>query len=333
MKVSELGEFGLIELLAGILGSPDCDVLVGIGDDAAAWHNEAAIQVATTDALVQDIHFTLNTVSWHDLGWKALAANLSDIAAMGGVPKHALVALGLPGETEVDDVAELYRGMRELGESFGVHVVGGDVVGAPLVMLSLAVHGTAERLLTRSAARHGDCIAVTGLLGASSAGLLMLQRGLHVDEATAEVLREAHVRPFPRVAEGQILARSDVAAAIDISDGLVGDLSRLCKASGVGARVFTEEVPVHPAVRSTFQAEYLSLALSGGEDYELLFTGSNEAIATVKGLMPCPVSIIGEITGREPGTVKLLDGKGDELRLERVGWEHFGPGKEDASRH
>lgn len=324
MKVSELGEFGLIELLASIVGTPDTDVLVGIGDDAAAWQNDDAIQIATTDALVQDVHFTLETTSWHDLGWKALAVNLSDVAAVGGTPRHALVALGLPGDTEVDCVTELYQGMRELAELFDVSIVGGDVVAAPLLVLSVAVHGTAQRVLTRSAARPGDCIAVTGLLGASSAGLAVLRGGVSLDEATAAPLREAHLKPFPRVREGLVLAQNDVIrAAIDISDGLVGDLSRLCKASGVGARLQPDQVPVHPLVRSAFQADYLDMALSGGEDYELLFTGSAEAVATVKGLMPCPVSVIGEITSQEPNRVRLLDEHGGELKLGRGGWEHF----------
>ncbi len=332
MKVSELGEFGLIELFKKILDSPGDEVLVGIGDDAAVWHTDDSIQIATTDALIENVHFTLNNISWRELGWKALAINLSDIAAMGGLPRYAIVSLGLPGDAEVESLSELYEGMSELARLFNVAVVGGDVVAAPIVMLSLAVMGTAETVLTRSAAVPRDQIAVTGLLGASAAGLLMFQRGLKFDDKTASSLRESHVKPYPRSVEGQILARNEVKAAIDISDGLVGDLAKLCKASGVGARIFTNEIPIHPLVCTAFKDDSLCLALSGGEDYELLFTGSMEVIAKVKGLMPCPITVIGEITSNEPGRVRLFDEHGSEVKLKREGWEHFAPRNDNKYR-
>ncbi len=325
MKVSELGEFGLIELFKKILGSPGDEVLIGIGDDAAAWRTDGPIQIATTDALIENVHFILSNTSWRELGWKALAVNLSDIAAMGGLPKYAIVSLGLPGDTEVESLSEFYKGMAELARLFNVAIIGGDVVAAPLVMLSPAVMGTADNVLTRSAAVARDQIAVTGLLGASAAGLAMLQKDLKFDDETASSLREFHVKPYPRSLEGQILARNEVKAAIDISDGLVGDLAKLCKASSVGARLFTDEIPIHPLVRTAFKDDSLSLALSGGEDYELLFTGSMEVVAKVKGLMPCPVTVIGEITGNEPGRVRLFDEHGNEAKIEREGWEHFAP--------
>ncbi|MCK4964297.1 MAG: thiamine-phosphate kinase, partial [Dehalococcoidia bacterium] len=276
MKVSELGEFGLIELLAKIAGQlKDKSVLIGIGDDAACWRTEACAQLATSDSLIQDVHFTLSTTTWRELGWKALAVNLSDIAAMGGFPQYALVSLGLPGDIEVASVAELYEGMAELARLFDVSIVGGDSVGAPVVILSLAVVGkaqTTQTVLTRSAAAPGDRIAVTGYLGASAAGLAMLKKGLEFDKETAATLREAHLKPHPRIVEGQALARHGVKAAIDLSDGLVSDLNKLCKASGVGARLFTNQIPVHPVVRRSFGDDSIELALSGGEDYELLFT-------------------------------------------------------------
>ena len=332
MKVSELGEFGLIELFEKILGSPGDEVLVGIGDDAAAWRTDDQIQIATTDALIENVHFTLSNISWRELGWKALAVNLSDIAAMGGRPKYAIVSLGLPGDTEVESLVELYEGMAELARLHNVAVIGGDVVAAPLVMLSPAVMGTAENILTRSSAVARDQIAVTGLLGASAAGLVMVQRGLKFDDKTASPLREAHVKPHPRLKEGQILMRNEVKAAIDISDGLVSDLAKLCKASGVGARLFANDIPIHPLVRTAFNEDSLNLALSGGEDYELLFTGSMEVIAKVKGLMPCPVTVIGEITSYEPGTVRLFDEHGNDVELEREGWEHFAPRNDNKYR-
>jgi len=334
MKVSELGEFGLIELLAKIVGPARGDVLVGIGDDAACWRTDASTQLATSDALIQDVHFTLSTTTWRELGWKALAVNLSDIAAMGGLPQYTLVALGLPGDTEVEQVAELYGGMAELARLFDVAIVGGDVVASPLLVLSLAVVGVAQNTLIRSAAVPGDRIAVTGYLGASAAGLVMFKQGLEFDKETAAALREAHLKPYPRVIEGQTLVRHGVRAAIDLSDGLVIDLSRLCKMSGVGARLFSERIPVHPLVRRSFRDDSIKLALSGGEDYELLFTAKGEVIDQVKELMPCPVTVIGDIVEEEPrgvgeGITKLFDEHGNEVKLEKGGWEHFTPTSDD----
>jgi thiamine-monophosphate kinase len=329
MKVSELGEFGLIELLARIVGRAGGDVLVGIGDDAACWRTDAAIQLATSDALIQDVHFTLSTTTWRELGWKALAVNISDIAAMGGLPQYALVSLGLPGDTEVESVTELYEGMAELTHLFNVAIVGGDVVAAPIVVLSLAVVGAAQtgHILTRSAAAPGEQIAVTGYLGASGAGLAMLKSGLEFDKEIATSLREAHLKPNPRVVEGQTLARYRVKAAIDLSDGLVSDLAKLCKASGVGARLFVDQIPVHPLVRHSFADDSINLALSGGEDYELLFTAPTEVISQVREAMPCPITVIGEIVEEEPGRVRLFDEHGNEVQLEKEGWEHFAPGE------
>ncbi|MCK4964507.1 MAG: thiamine-phosphate kinase [Dehalococcoidia bacterium] len=333
MKVSELGEFGLIELLAKIVGQPKGkQVLIGIGDDAACWRTGASTQIATSDSLIQDVHFALSTTTWRELGWKALAVNLSDIAAMGGLPQYALVSLGLPGDTEVASVAELYEGIEELARLFDVSIVGGDSVGAPVVMVSLAVVGKAHKnqsVLTRSAAAPGELIAVTGYLGASAAGLAMLQGVLELhlkDEETAGRLKEAHLRPHPRVVEGQALARHGVKAAIDLSDGLVSDLVKLCKASGVGARLFTSQIPVHPMVRKSFGTDAIQMALSGGEDYELLFTARSEVIDRVRGAIACPVTVIGE-TVAEPEMVKVIDENGNELSVEKAGWEHFVKGR------
>ena len=148
MKVSELGEFGLIDLLAKMVGStqdkqpaPSQQPILGIGDDAAAWQGDTQIQLATVDSFIQDVHFSLNITPWQELGWKALAVNLSDIAAMGGAPRYALVSLALPGHTEVDDVAALYQGMAELAQQFGVAIVGGDTSRAPLVVINITIFG------------------------------------------------------------------------------------------------------------------------------------------------------------------------------------------------
>lgn len=283
MKVSELGEFGLIQAISRLIkeSRDECSpawqqLTIGIGDDAAAWRAEPGITLATTDCLIQSVHFTLDTTGWYELGWKAMAVNLSDIAAMGGRPRYALVALELPAETEVEDVMALYRGLLRLGHEHGVAIVGGDTNSADRVLISLAVTGqSGESLLTRSAARPGEVVAVTGCLGAAAAGWRLLKEKRPATEGDTP-LRQAFLTPHPRLAEGELLVSEGVRAAIDISDGLVADLGHICQESGVGALIEVARVPQHPAARRLFGEEALGLALSGGEDYELLFTTSRE---------------------------------------------------------
>ncbi len=328
MKVSELGEFGLIDFLAGIIArnGQAAPLLLGIGDDAAAWRSDDAVSLVTTDSLFEGVHFNLENTSWEDLGWKALAVNLSDIAAMGGNAQYAVVSLGVPGETDVEAVVALYRGMLAVAGEFGVAIAGGDTCRAPLVSLTITVFGSApgaDRLLLRSGARAGDVIAVTGSLGAAAAGLEMLRGAIVLETADAAELSRAFFRPWPRLAEGKLLAERGVKAAIDISDGLVADLTHICRASGVGARLETERVPVSPAVKAGFGGRTLALALSGGEDYELLFTAGTRVMAEVKETAACPVTVIGEVTAGGAGQVVLMDAGGNRVHLAGKGWEHF----------
>ncbi|MBI2832107.1 MAG: thiamine-phosphate kinase [Chloroflexi bacterium] len=333
MKVSDLGELGLISLLAEIVNSTRDDkapswkhLQVGIGDDAAAWECDGSTQLATVDALVENVHFTLETTPWYDLGWKALAVNLSDIAAMGGLPKYALVALSLPKDTEVEDVSFLYKGMAALAKQHGIAIIGGDTDSTPCVSVTVTVIGSTgenSRLLRRSEAKAGDRIAVTGELGGAAAGLRMLTGGLKLDSESATYLRNAFVRPVPRVAEGRVMLEKGVRAAIDISDGLVSDLRHICESSRVGAKVNIDLVPVHSAVKANFGKDALGLALSGGEDYELLFTGSADIIDKVRKAVSCPVTVIGEIMPDTSHRVTLIDSKGKPFDIDKSGWEHF----------
>lgn len=334
MKVSDLGEFGLIELLSKIAyAAQDKDkeawqnLILGIGDDTAAWYSDTSVQLATTDSLIQEVHFSLNTTSWEELGWRAMAANLSDIAAMGGIPRYALVSLALPGHTEVEDVTALYNGMVELAKRFDVAVVGGDTSSAPLVVINIIVLGGTKGkdvpILTRSAARPGEKVAVTGYLGTAAAGLDLLSKGILLDDKTTASLKEAFLKPYPRVAEGQILVEYGVKAAIDISDGLISDLDHICQASQVSARVEIDRIPVLPEVKASFSDRAIELALSGGEDYELLFTASTEIIDRVKTNVSCPVTVIGEISAGNAGEITVVDDKGEPVSLPSKGWEHF----------
>jgi thiamine-monophosphate kinase len=328
MKVSELGEFGLIDCLAELVGrsgggEQDEDLVLGIGDDAAAWKCRGAVHLATTDSLIEGIHFVLDGVSWEDLGWKALASNLSDIAAMGGRPGYVLVSLGLSGDTDVEDVVALYRGMAALAGECGAAIVGGDTVGAPQLVVNITVVGESSneegRILTRSAARPRDVVAVTGVLGGAAAGAELLARS---QDLPAD-LHSALLRPRPRIDEGRVLVEQGVLAAVDISDGLVSDLNHICRASGVSARVRADHVPVLPAVGDAFGERALEMAVAGGEDYELLFTAPPEVVERVRAAVSCPVTVIGGILGGGPGRTELVDRGGQPFVLSGTGWDHF----------
>jgi len=337
VKVSELGEFGLVNLLAQMISRSRNEqfdswrqLIIGIGDDAAAWYGDNSIQLAHVDSLFQDVHFTFSTTPWRELGWKSLAVTVSDIAAMGGIPKYALVSLTLLGDNEVEDVKSFCEGMIELANRFGIAIIGGDTSRASVVSVTVTVLGSMkdrnrENLLTRSAAKPGDKIAVTGYLGGAAGGLAMLTNKLRFDAASSDQLRKAFLCPLPRVTEGQLLVAQGVRAAMDISDGLISDLTHLCEASQVSAWVEVNRVPVHPAVKANFGDRALDLALSGGEDYELLFTASDAVIAKVKKALSCPVTAIGEIGAEKPPKVALVDASGKPFPLRRAGWEHFKP--------
>jgi thiamine-monophosphate kinase len=323
VKLAELGEFGLIDLLAKMVGGGDERLLIGIGDDAAAWRGDDSIQLATVDSFIEGVHFTPQTTPWPDVGWKSLAVNLSDIAAMGGIPRYALVSLALPDDSQVEDVAALYGGMLKLAKQYGVTIVGGDISRAPLVAISITVLGSSptKKILTRSSARPGETVAVTGRLGAAAAGLELLKSKGHADPEAETTLKNAFLHPTPRIAEGLLLVEQGVKTAIDISDGLVADLNQICKASQVGARLEVERIPVEPAVKTAFGDRALELALSGGEDYELLFTASSEIVERVKKATSVPITAIGEITAGK--ALALVDKEGNPFKLKRAGWEHF----------
>jgi thiamine-monophosphate kinase len=334
MKVSAKGEFGLIDSLSKLIASNEKNVnqsrrelILGIGDDAAVWKPSNPCQIATVDSLVEGIHFTLQTITWRELGWKSVAVNLSDIAAMGGIPLYALISLGLPQNTDVADVEELYKGMLQVAGKYGVSILGGDTVSSPFVFISVTVIGCASnprgKVLRRSAAQPGDIVAVTGELGASAGGLHMLLDKQKFPAKQASILRKAHVMPVPRIAEGQALAAAGVKAGMDISDGLVGDLIHICEMSKVGAVINVDRVPVSKALQKCYPEDALSLALTGGEDYELLFTAPPAIIKKLKKSNVVPFTVIGEITVARPGKVELKDAFGRAVKMTVKGWDHF----------
>jgi thiamine-monophosphate kinase len=213
--------------------------------------------------------------------------------------------------------------MLKLAQQYGVAIIGGDISRAPLIIITVTVLGNSQNkpILSRSAAKPGELIAVTGYLGAAAAGLEMLKKGRKLDPEAATRLRNAFLHPSPRIAEGQLLLEQGVKTAIDISDGLISDLNQIGKASQVGARVEIDRVPVEPAVKAGFGERALEMALAGGEDYELLFTAKAEVIDKVKQSASCPITVIGEIIAGKGVTV--VDRQGNSIEVGKAGWEHF----------
>ncbi len=325
--VGDVGEFALIERLSRQVdaarlapsASAGFRLRLGIGDDAAAWQAPKGVVVQTTDTMVEGVHFTQATTPWNDVGWKVFVANLSDIASMGAVPLCAIVTLGLPPSLELASVDALYAGMLEACAEYETLLVGGDVVNAEQAFVTVALTGTcAGEPLTRSAARPGDTLAVTGPLGASAAGLRLLQEG----NAASVPLVEAHRRPRPQIEAGQRILLAGGRCAMDVSDGLAADLGKLGRASGVGVRVQAERVPVAPALTALDVPDALEMALSGGEDYQLVFAASRQTVEHVIEEVREAV-VIGEVTAGEPGGVELVDARGGSAQITSAGWEHL----------
>jgi thiamine-monophosphate kinase len=327
--VGEIGEFPLIERIAAAvdgarLPAPSTGgfrLNLGIGDDAAAWTPARGTEVLTTDTVVEGVHFTRETVPWLDLGWRLWAANVSDVIAMGGVPLVGVVTLGLPGSLEVQAIDDLYAGMIEACGEYGTLIVGGDIVTSRDVFVTLALNGVCEgRVLRRDVARPGDVIGVSGPLGGSAGGLRVMSDHLAPNDALVAI----HRRPKPRVSTGLALAEAGVTGAMDVSDGLIADLGKLCKASGVAATVRATDVPVEPSLYESFGAqEALLLALGGGEDYEVLFTGPREAVERAVEAID-GAGVIGEVTSGKAGDVRVIDKDGRKMALVATGWEHLG---------
>jgi thiamine-monophosphate kinase len=332
-RVSEIGEFGLIERIRARKSVQDEDLVVGIGDDCAVVRRGPVLEVLTTDCLVEGTHYEDGWLGMKDIGWKALAVNVSDVAAIGGIPKHALVTLFLPRDFEVTQVDDIYEGMEECGDLMGVSVVGGDIVRTigPFA-ISVALSGVCERdqLVLRSGARQDDLIVVTGTLGDASVGMRLMHEGWDTSHPTAEECVRRYQRPIPRLNEARTIIQTLLPSSmIDISDGLLSDLWHIMDASGVGAVLDADRIPIGKCVLDYFEGdreEALSQALGGGEDYELLFTVAGrheETLEEVGKGLGIGLTPIGKITAKGIG-VKLAEA-GGERELGRAGFDHFGP--------
>jgi thiamine-monophosphate kinase len=329
--VRDLGEFGLIERLLARLGTPGKGVVLGPGDDAAAVET-GPTTLAAADLMVEGVHFEIGLSSPADVGYKALAVNFSDIAAMGGVPRYALVSLGAPASSAPATLEALYDGIAECADAFEVSVVGGDTVRAEMLIVSVAVTGdiTEAGFVSRGGARPGDVLCVTGSIGAAAAGVELL-RAAGDDQRARELLARfpglavAHARPAPRVREGIAAARSGATAMIDLSDGLAADAAHICESSGVGVELQEASLPIADGVAEAAAwagRDPLELAVGGGDDYELaIAVPPAQVTALTSALAPTAVTAVGEFGGQER-IVERRDGTRRELA--GLGWDHFG---------
>ena len=312
------------DLIARFFTRPAANAVLGVGDDAALLAPSPGSElVVSTDMLVAERHFFADTDPC-DLGHKTLAVNLSDLAAMGAIPRWATLALALPKADEAW-LAEFSRGFFELAERFGVSLVGGDTTRGPLnICVTILGEAPAGRALRRSGARVNDGIWVTGDLGAAALAVAHLSGRVHLNADDAALCQERLHRPEPRVVLGNMLC-CVAHAAIDVSDGLLADLGHLLEASGVGAEIEFDRLPVHPVLAAKRHDPLVQQCLlAGGDDYELCFTAPPErerAILAAAQAADVPVCRIGRITG-EPGTV-VLDGEGREMAIGETGFDHF----------
>ncbi len=333
-EISSLGEFGLIEQLTKELKANNKETIKGAGDDAAIlqFSNDEEVLV-TTDMLMEGVHFDLTYFPLKHLGYKAVVANISDIYAMNGTPKQITVSIALSRKFCIEDIEELYSGMRLACEQYGVDIVGGDTSSSLTgLAISITAIGTAPKgtAVKRNGAKETDLICVTGNLGAAYMGLQLLERekvatagkDMQPDFQGKEYILERQLKPEARKEVLEKLREENVrpTAMIDVSDGLSSELMHICKQSGVGCRIYEERIPID--YQTAIMAEELNLnvitcALNGGEDFELLFTvpiADHEKVAAMKD-----VRVIGHIVSDSMG-LALITRDGVEMELKAQGW-------------
>ena len=336
MKLKEIGEFGFIRKISrGCLIRKD-SVVQAIGDDAAVFATEPdQLSLVTTDLLVERIHFLRDSTSGFNLGYKALAVNLSDIGAMGGVAREAFISIAIPDDCPMDYLEDLYAGMKHLALEYDVNILGGDTTRSKkdlvinLVIVGIAPH---DHILYRSTAQPGDVVASTGYLGDSRAGLHLILNDIQDTSSQAVALRDAHLLPKPYLAEGQFLAQQKgIHAAIDVSDGLSSDLGHIVTESHVGALLYAEKIPISAHLAnfcSDYGFEPVAFALAGGEDYTLLCTLAADHAAAIAAnyerKFSQPLFFIGEITERPQ--IQMVGKDGSVTPVDRSGWDHFKKG-------
>jgi thiamine-monophosphate kinase len=323
--LSELGELGFVDRIRKRIIYRSDDIVVGVGDDSCAVKAYSSlVTLVSTDAFVEGNHFSLAYFTLNDVGYKAIAASVSDLAAMGGMPRYCLVSLIAPPTISVGDTDSMVDGMLRCCREHGMELVGGDSVGSTMLALSVTVLGEVEveNMILRSGARPGDSVYVTGDLGASEAGRIVLSTQAGVEKSIAERVSTRHKMPRARVKEARALVMNHpIHSMIDLSDGLSVDAGHIAKESGVRLVLHAEEIPASREVRAVARAastRALDLALFGGEDFELLFTALD---LRIESIAETPVKRIGEV--KEGAGVSLVAPDGTETTLHPRGYSHF----------
>jgi thiamine-monophosphate kinase len=311
MKVKDIGEFGLIDLISK--KTKYKDILVGIGDDAAVIKTKG-LQILTTDCLVESDHFKKEWFTPFQIGMKSIEINVSDVAAMGGVPKYVLVSLCIPKDLDVDFIEEMYKGMRKSCNKYDIEIIGGNMTHSNQIIISITLTGKVEKnnLKLRNGAKPDDFILVSGPLGNGRAGLRLFQKNLKGHNK----VRLGYLEPKSKLTYGIKIAPF-VNSMIDISDGLAPEIRHICRASACGAIIYKDKIPIKEDVREfakTINEDPYDYALYGGEDFELLYTVSKENLDKVEGFL------VGEITKKKD--VNLFF-KGKEKTIIEKGYNHF----------
>lgn len=324
-----MGEFELIGKLKKTLPLPSKKVWVGIGDDTLVAVPPKDRLLWTVDCLVENFHFDFAYMTPEDVGWKSLAVNLSDIAAMGGKPLYALVSLGIPKRISEKKILKIYQGIRECAEWAKVDVVGGNISRTSQdFFIDITVVGETAKPLLRRGAKLGECVAVTGFPGLSATGFQALKKWGRKAIQKFPVSTRHHTRPVPRIEWAQTLGALGVSSLIDVSDGLSSELNHLSESSNVGIEIDEKLLPLHPEVISlanSLKLKTLDLVLNGGEEYELLMTfpfSKFGAISAEAQAQSIPLTMIGyTVEPRRKVSLRTRSGKLKSLKAK--GWAHF----------
>jgi thiamine-monophosphate kinase len=331
LKLSRLGERKLVARIRDLVGKPPKGIVIGIGDDAAVFRRRPGfLSVLTTDALVEGIHFDLSYTPPDSLGWKSLVSNISDVAAMGGIPQYAAVSLAIPRDRETGWVESFYRGMIRCGKDCGCTVVGGDTVESKSgLFISVTVTGEVKekQIVTRSGAKPGDIVCVLGDVGKSRAGLEVLERGIR-GRRFSRCVRHFLEPPIRLPQIQDLISRVRVSSMIDVSDGLASEISHLAEESGLGCEVWEDRIPVDSeailwAKESNHRRSLYSL--ESGEEYTVCFTLNPKEYRRMDAVMNAggkvPVTAIGKMT--VPGQGRFVQRDGERQTLSCTGWDHF----------
>jgi thiamine-monophosphate kinase len=330
VKLKDIGEFGFIERIKGGCLIRNENVIIGIGDDSCVFRTSAEVaSLLTTDMLVEQIHFLLEAIPPYQLGRKSLAVNMSDIAAMGGTPKEAVLSVAIPDTVDLEYLDALYDGMKAMAKEFEVNLLGGDTTSSPgplIINIALVGEAQKEEVLYRSTAKVGDVVFLTGPVGSAAAGLDIILKGRGADEW--EELIEAHHNPYPQIKTGRIIASMKVAnSLIDVSDGIAADLGHICTESKLGAIIKEKMIPTTEQLRAyceEFREDSRHLSLHVGEDYVLLGTVPLESAARLQEALEsndCQFYSIGKTVAEAGLRLEGRDGSVEVIGAN--GWDHF----------